>query len=170
MTAVVSLPQRSVRRTTYQFALLTIGVALTASACGGNDNSAKRTVFVATLPPTFRHPRCLNVPPTLVNAIRSGVTAQGGASLRYAQAVKSADFSSVYFVSADIQATGLGGSDDVATWATNRLRVGGLIYSVDAFANKYSDWPDGYQTNAKLTMIDEGAELSQECVKAVAKR
>ena len=165
--------RRSVRRTTYQFALLTIGVALTASGCGAKDNKATTTPTlrpVATLPPTFRHPRCLNVPPALVNAIRSGVTAQGGASLRYAQAVKSADFSSLYFVSADIQAAGLEGSDDVATWATNRLRVGGLIYSVDAVANKYSDWADGYQTNAMLTMIDDGAELSQECVKAVAKR
>jgi hypothetical protein len=154
-----------------QLALLGLGVVLIASACGGNDNKAKRQkVFVSTLAPTWRHPRCLNVPPALINAIRTGVTAQDGASLRYAQAVKSADFTSAYFVSADIQAPGLEGSDDVATWATNRLRVGGLIYAVDAFANRFSNWPDGYKTNAKLTMIDDGAELSQDCVKATAKR
>jgi hypothetical protein len=167
----MTMAQRPVRRTPYPVALLALGVALTASACGGNDNNAKRQrFFVATVAPTTRHPRCLNVPPTVITSIRSRLTAQGRPSLRYAQAVKSADFESAYFVSADIQAVGLDGSDDVATWATNRLRVGGLIYSVDAFANKFSLWPDGYQTNAKLTMIDDGAELSKECVKAVAKR
>jgi hypothetical protein len=160
----------SVRRATYQSALLSVVLALTASACGANDNNVKRRVFVATVAPTVRHPRCLNVPPALLTAIRSAVTAQGGASLRYAQAVKSADFSSAYFVSADIQAAGLERSDELATWATNRLRVGGLIYSVDGFANKFSDWPDGWQTSAKLNMSDDGAELSQECVKAVARR
>jgi hypothetical protein len=145
-------------------------VAFAAFGCGGGDNKAERSVItVATVPAGKRHPRCLNVPPALVNAISNGLVVQGRGSLRYVQAVKSADFSSVYFVSADMQAEGREGPDDVATWATNRLRVGGLIYSVDAFANKFSDWPDGGQTSADLTMIDDGAELSQDCARAIAR-
>ena len=57
---------------------------------------------------------------------------------------------------------------DIATWATNRLRVGGLIYAVNGVAKEFSDCGDGSQTDANLTMSDDGADLSVECVRAVA--
>jgi len=159
-----------VARTSCYSAVVAVSVALGTSGCDDEDSHGKTRIFVATVAPTTRHPRCLDVPRPLVNAIRSGPSVEGGGSLRYAQAVKSNDFPSVYFVSADIEAAGLDESDDVATWATNRLGVGGLIYSVDPLANKFSNWADGWMTDAQLTMIDDGAELSQQCVKAVAKK
>jgi hypothetical protein len=150
--------------------VVAVCVTLATAACGEDDNRAKTRIFLTTVAPTVRHPRCLDVPGSMVNAIRRKLTPEGRRSLRYAQAVKSNDFGSVYFVSADIEAVGLAGRNDVATWATERLRPGGLIYSVDPLANKYSDWPDGWMSAAQLTMADDGAELSQQCVKAVAKK
>jgi hypothetical protein len=57
--------------------------------------------------------------------------------------VRSRDFKSVYFVSADLQGPGLNGKGEIATWATNKLRVGGLIYSADAVARAFFDWGRG---------------------------
>jgi len=107
------------------------------------------------------------VPPALVRGIATGLEVQGGGKLRNAWAVKSEDFESVYFVSADVQGPGLEGDDDLATWGTNRLEVGGgLIFPVDSAAQEFSDWGDGDTTDANLTMDDEGAELSQDCVQS----
>jgi hypothetical protein len=91
---------------------------------------------------------CKDVRKGLVAAVGTGLTVQGGGTLRQAQAVKSGYFDAVYFVTAEIQGAGLEGSDDVGTWAkSGPLKVGGgLIYSVDSIANEFSDWGDGGQT------------------------
>jgi hypothetical protein len=72
-------------------------------------------------------------------------------------------------VSADLQGSGLEGTDDVGTWATNRLRLGGLILAVDSVSEEFSDWGHVDTTDAQLSMSDDGAELSQECVAAIAR-
>jgi hypothetical protein len=55
----------------------------------------------------------------------------------------------------------------VATWATNTLEPGGLIYSIDSLAEEFSDWGPGDRTQTSLTMSDDGAALSQDCVRAL---
>jgi len=42
------------------------------------------------------------VPKALVSGIETGLTVQGGGTLKNAQAVKSEDFENVYFISAEI--------------------------------------------------------------------
>jgi hypothetical protein len=112
-------------------------------------------------------PRCKSVPHAVVKKIEEGLTVTGGASLHYVQAVKSEDYKSVYFVSAHLAGHAEQGIDELATWSTNRLDPSGLIFAVDNVAQKYSDWGDGDKTDANLTMDDDGASLSKDCVRAV---
>jgi hypothetical protein len=68
--------------------------------------------------------RCQVAPQELVSSIAEGLTAQGGATLRNGQVVKSSMTFTipgrtpdpVYMVAADIQAAGMEGTDDVAVW------------------------------------------------------
>jgi hypothetical protein len=147
------------------------------SACGGDDGgnesaAPKEPPTTSAEPPPAttaeeeESSRCEKVPPGLVKAIESGLTVTGGGSLTEAWAVKSEDFKRVYFVSADIDGPGLEGTDDIGTWAkSGPLRVGrGLILAVDAVANEFSDWGDGRTTDAQLSMSNDGAEESTDCV------
>lgn len=146
-------------------------LALGAGACEGSDSKPK---VQGTTEPTTTQPTtsivievgrsCMPVPHAVVKAIESGLTVQGGGKLRGAYAVKSRDFSSVYFISAEIQGPGLENNGDIGTWATNRLEVGGLIYTVDSVAQEFSDWGHGDKTDAQLSMDDDGAEDSAKCV------
>jgi hypothetical protein len=78
--------------------------------------------------------------------------------------VKSFDYESpTYFVSAQI------GSGDVGTWATSKLGPSGVIYAVDDIAKQKSTWPAGDTSSTYVSMIDDGADLSRDCVGAVAK-
>jgi hypothetical protein len=92
---------------------------------------------------------CLNVPRATVTAIAGGLTTQGRGTLRSAAAAlaeTNADFRGVemrvYLLSADIQAAGLEGGGDIATWVMTRsLEAGdGLILAVDAVAKEFSEW------------------------------
>jgi hypothetical protein len=164
-------------------ALLTLG-----SACGGSDggdeNAEQATPATTTtetkpdLPPPAttaeeeeeaeESTRCEKVPRGLVKAIETGLLAGVGglAKLTDARAVKSEDFKRVYFVSAEIDGAGLEGTGEIGTWAkSGPLRVGqGLILSVDSFANEFSYWDDGGETDAQLSMDNDGAEESKDCV------
>jgi hypothetical protein len=109
--------------------------------------------------------RCLAVPEELVASMASGLTVNDGGSLRNAQAVKSNDFENVYFVSADLQGAGLEGDDDIATFATNSLSAGGgIIMAINGSAKEFSKFPDGSTTSFKVTVSNDGAQASQDCV------
>jgi hypothetical protein len=78
--------------------------------------------------------------------------------------VKSNDFASVYFISGDLQGSGLEGDGDIATFATNKLDATGLTLSVDAVATEFSDWPDVSTTNLGVSAGDDGYNESRKCV------
>jgi hypothetical protein len=143
-------------------------VVLLAGGCGSDDGESGAPAGETTTEEATASDRCRNVPPGLVQAIETGLTVTGGGTLTNAKAVKSDDFKRVYFISADIEGSGMEGanSDDIGTWAkSGPLRVGGgLIFAVDATANEFSDWGDGRKTDAQLSMEDDGAEESKECV------
>jgi hypothetical protein len=152
-----------VKRGLFPLALICV---LTASACGGDDGGGGASAGGTATEEATGSDRCENVPPGLVQGIATGLTVGGGGTLTNAKAVKSNDFERVYFISADIDGPGLEGPDDIGTWAkSGPLRVGGgLILSVDAVAKEFSDWGDGGSTDAMLSMDDDGAEESKECV------
>jgi hypothetical protein len=130
---------------------------LLGSACGGGGETTAST-------------RCKPVPPALTKAIESGLTVTGGGTLKNAQAVKSEDFKRVYFISAEINGPGMEKPGEIGTWAkSGPLQVGGgLILSVDSLAKEFSNWGDGGKTDAQLSMDDDGAQESHDCVSDAA--
>ncbi|GEM_PF-4067896 len=107
--------------------------------------------------------RCEEVPEIVVTTIASRLN--GGTSLKNAKAVKSSDFTSVYFVSALIIGPGIQEGTALGTWATNRLDGTGIILTADSFAKEFSDWPEGSKTDARIAMSQDGARPSQACVR-----
>jgi hypothetical protein len=143
-------------------ALIVVGIVVLASGC----STTKLPENASTA--TTRHPlRCQSVSTDVVQGIAAGLR-NGATGLRFAQAVKSDSFKSVYFVSADVEGTAMSGKEDIATWSTNRLESGGLVLSVDRVASSVSDWGSGSSTDAKISMADDGATESQACARAVA--
>jgi len=107
--------------------------------------------------------RCEDVPTFVVESIASGLNTEG-ITLRNVQAVKSNDFNNVYFISADLQGPGLEGENDIVTFTRNNLESSSLTLSVDAVANEFFVWPLGKNTDANVTMNDDGAQESRDCV------
>lgn len=137
-----------------------VSVPLTACACGGRVTAAPTTGHAATSSP------CRAVPRALVGAIAARLTEQE--TLRNAQAVRSVT-KGVWFVSAEIDGPGLEGDGEIGTWAKSGPLSpgGGAILAVDTvFAQILSAWEPGDRTYADLTMDDEGAEKSRECVQS----
>ena len=130
------------------------------SACGGSDGGNENAEAQESS-------RCTNVPRGLVEEIEKGLTVQG-TTLTNARAVKSEDFKQVQFVSAEIEGPGIDGSGQIGTWAKGgSLGDGGGVTSVDGFALEYSDWADGPLSDAELSVTDDGAQESRDCVAAV---
>lgn len=83
---------------------------------------------------------CITVPADLVRGIEEGLTTSGRGRLRNARAVMSDDPEG-YLISADIQAAGLEGDDDIATWSRTGSDINsGLLFAVDSVARELSDW------------------------------
>jgi hypothetical protein len=133
--------------------LVIVGCALLLAACGGS--SAKQ------------EERCLDVPLGIVGAIAAGIDFTTSAEPRGAQAVKSGDFETVWFVAADLEGPGLDGEGDIGVWATNNIELAGMgtIMAVNEVAQDFTDWPDADSTDAAITMSADGAEEARDCVK-----
>jgi hypothetical protein len=144
-------------------------VVVLSAGCGDTLETADAprtspTSAEEAAPPPEEGLRCQPVSAALLEAIASGLTVSGGGKLRNGFAVKSEDFSEVYFVSAEIDGPGMEGDGEVGTWATNSLEPGGgLILAVGGLAHEFSDWGHGEQTDAALSPDDDGVDESQEC-------
>lgn len=115
--------------------------------------------------------RCLAVPDVIVTRLNDGLNMSGG-SIKNLSAVKSTDFSSVYFISGELDGPGLEREGDIATFMTNKLDYDGATFSADAIATEFSDWPDITKTNVLADggvslgalMSSDGFKESRECV------
>jgi hypothetical protein len=149
------------------------------SGDGDESPAAAETTTTATAP-SEETSRCVNVPPATVRAIADGLTTSGRGSLRFAHAVEAdadEDFRGVsmplYLVSADIQAPGLEGSDEIATWVLTRsLRETGigLIVAVDSIASEFSEWGEAANEGSPVDewrdglRDDDAYDESRDCV------
>ncbi len=107
--------------------------------------------------------RCVVVSQKKLNRIADLLTVSGGGSLANGHAVKSNDFESLWFIAATINGPQMG-SKTIGIWATNTLKaVTGGIFSVDAFAEEFSDWVVGSTTDANITQYDDGAQEAAQC-------
>ena len=120
-----------------------------------------------TSPPNTEVPsRCVPASQGQIDRIRSGVKAiDANNDVREVWAVKSNDFKSVWFVAAKVYGAGMeNGTPEAGVWAINGdLATPGITMSVDGFAQKFSDWPDGSTTDANTTMQDDGALAAKDC-------
>lgn len=93
----------------------------------------------------------------LLEAIASGEESGVGMKAVRGVAVKSRDFANVYMVAMEFSATGI--PNQVGVWATNSLTAGeGLIMAVDGMAKQFTVWPDADETDAGITIMDDGVE------------
>jgi hypothetical protein len=118
--------------------------------------------------------RCLDVSVEKINSIETGLTVDTGVFLNHetAQAVKSNDFSKVFFIAAEVDGPEMEGNGQIGIWASNDLDDDkGLIFAVGGLAVNFSEWGDGSKTDAHLSLNNDGAEDAEECVryKQVAK-
>jgi hypothetical protein len=110
--------------------------------------------------------RCIAVTAAKLESILP-LTATGGGTLRNAWAVKSSDFSKVWFLAAEMDFSGGGeGNGQIGVWATNDLEPVVGFFSVNGLALEFTDWADGPASDAQLSMSDDGASEAQACVKS----
>jgi hypothetical protein len=138
---------------------------------------AAALAIMLALPVPFAGPlaasRCLDVSKEMVAVLEDGfeMAMRGQWQLKYAQAVRSKSFKKLYFISAEIEGKLMERKDDIGTWASNSLQPGaGMILSVSALAKEFSVWPDGSKTRAEITMFEDGAAASRDCVRRLIKR
>ena len=74
--------------------------------------------------------------------------------------VQSGDFENVYFVAAQIEGEGMGGT--VGVWATNGPNGDGSIFSADAVAAEFSEWGGG----PGFSPSDDGLAEASDCAEA----
>jgi len=114
--------------------------------------------------------RCLEVHPKLLRSIETGLTTEGKGTLRDGQAVRSKDYDKVWFVAAELDASGLEGDGDIAVWGTNedpsKGSSSGLIIRADGLSAEFSDWGSfvGEGSDLDLQVTDEGVQEAKDCV------
>jgi hypothetical protein len=141
--------------------------ALAVSACGGdtNEESASGTAQKQSSQSQQAKTKCQRASRRLLDAIETGLTVTRGGNLRRGYIVQSKDFEKVYMVAADIQGSGMQGSDDIGVWATNSPQGEGVIYAVDGFAQEFSDWGDADKIAAAIDQTADGVEEARSCAK-----
>jgi len=150
--------------------LLFVAIGATAPASSRTDTgsnpipgtSSKPTPDESSAPSN----RCIAVSAAKLESILP-LTAAGGGTLRNAWAVKSSDFSKVWFLAAEMDFSGGGeGNGQIGVWATNDLEPVVGFFSVNGLALEFTDWADGPASDAQLSMSDDGASEAEACVKS----
>lgn len=104
------------------------------------DSDSLDNILTKELEKTKVKSRCIDVPTDLVKRIESGINTEG-ITLRNAKAVKSNDYKSAYFISADLQGPGLERKDDIVTFSVNNLKGNTMILSVNHVAKEFYVFP-----------------------------
>ena len=91
---------------------------------------------VPDLPPSGL---CEAAPAALVTAVSEGLVAD--TSLTGARIVRDPEREDIWLVAAELDGPGITGEGEVGVWATDRPDDPTMIWSVDAFALQFSEWP-----------------------------
>jgi hypothetical protein len=82
---------------------------------------------------------CEAAPEALVTAVSAGLVA--GTSLTGARMVRDPEREDIWLVAAELDGPGITGEGEIGVWATDRPDDPTMIWSVDAFALQFSEWP-----------------------------
>ena len=105
--------------------------------------------------------QCILIPPNVMADIASGEEAGAGMIPVSGYAVKSPDFSNVYFLAIQFSANGV--DDQVGVWARNGIDSG-IIMSVDPIAQNFTVWPDADGTDAAIAPNDPSVKSAKSCL------
>jgi hypothetical protein len=136
-----------------------------------------KSIFIITMlivgilgTPANAASKCLTIknwyPTEILNGNESGT---GKLTLVSAAAIRSSDFNNVYFVAVKFKATGVGNQTGV--WAVNGKLpqkvedLSGLTLAINPIAQKFTVWPKGNKTNAKIAMNDRSVAEAIKCLK-----
>jgi len=149
-----------------------LAMAALAGCSGDEDAGADEVRSVAATtpaaPPTPNESpadesRCVAVAPAVARAIATGL--EGGPKrFEATAAVRSRDYERAWMVAGRFRPQG---SDPlVGVWVTNDVssQGPGLVYAVDPFAEQFSDWGDGDQTDAGFSANDDGVDEAKACL------
>jgi hypothetical protein len=109
---------------------------------------------------------CEDVGMPMARAIATGAEdGVGKLKAKRVAAVKSPDFSEVYFIAVEFTGPGFETEPEVGVWASNSLTPGGgLILSVEGFAKEFTVWPDADTTDAAIESTDPSVEDAIACL------
>lgn len=110
---------------------------------------------------TMTKVECISIPSNVLTDIASGEEAGVGMIPIVGFAVKSPDFSNVYFLAIQFSATGV--EDQIGVWARNGIDLG-IIMSVDSIAQNFSVWPDADGTDAAIASNDPSVGSAKSCL------
>jgi hypothetical protein len=122
----------------------------------GNSNSITASTNSAS-----SNVQCISIPPNVMADIASGEEAGAGMIPVSGYAVKSPDFSNVYFLAIQFSATGV--DEQVGVWARNGIDSG-IIMSVDPIAQNFTVWPDADGTDAAIAPNDPSVKSAKSCL------
>jgi hypothetical protein len=105
--------------------------------------------------------QCIAIPSVVLADIASGEESGVGMIPVVGYAVKSPDFSNVYFLAIQFSATGI--DDQIGVWARNGIDSG-IIMSVDSIAQNFTVWPDADGTDAAIASNDPSVSSAKPCL------
>jgi hypothetical protein len=136
------------------------------AASGATEVPLATKVPTSTNVPTATPSRCVVASPGQMEAIRSGVKSiQESNNVETGWAVKSNDFKNVWMVAAEITGPNLEDVTSIGVWAiSGDPGSPGMILSVNGFAKEFTPYPDASETDANITIADDGVRQAEQCV------
>lgn len=115
--------------------------------------------------------KCTPIPAEMIEVLNGGFSSEGYAiDPSTVRAVKSNAFKSLYFIAGRVTGPQLPPPGHIGVWASNSLQAGeGMVLSVNWLATDYSVWPDGKETQAKISLSDHGKSESESCAEMLSK-
>lgn len=131
-------------------------VGMVLSGCTESSNSTSSSVQAS---------RCQPASARQLAHITAGVKGEASSnSVRTGSAVKSKDYANAYFVAAKIYGPGIEEGVGPGVWfITGDPDSPGLIFSVNGYAEEFSDFGHADRTDAAATMGSDGAREAERC-------
>ncbi len=133
------------------------GVLLALAGCGGDD---EETTATPTTTEATAGAECVAADSSIMTPLGNKLLVEDG-RVRSGFLVES-EAAGVYYVSAEIDGTGLEGDGDVGTWVTESSGGGDPLYAVNDVAMEHSDWSDA--ASASLETDTDAEAASRACV------
>ena len=140
-----------------------IALAIVGALIPAEDEETTQTTETTE---TTETDACARPPSQFVLDIEEGLTVSGGGTLRDAWYVEvSADLQNTngwpsWLLAADLEGSGLEGTDDVVVWATGANQ--GLVLSVDEVTREFSEWGIAAQPGSPARDIADALRDSDE--------